>query len=174
MVNNVTSSSLLEATGMDDRNDGNVTYLSLLVFKWAVEQQHARVLDLSPHLGVGYILVEHDAIQDLTKKNHKEVRNGRRTKKPTAADYAMKPHQASVEYRIETFNISQYHISSRPVSTFWIYRIEPPRFRPLSPVLPVFFIMQNEKKRPTRYMYPFHVSFIGVTTSLSLQHACSM
>ena len=104
-VNNFTSSSLLEATGMDDRNDGNVTYLSLLVFKWAVEQQHARVLDLSPHLGVGYILVEHDAIQDLTKKNHIEVRNGRRTKKPTAADYAMKPHQVSVEYRIETFNI---------------------------------------------------------------------
>lgn len=48
------------------------TNLSLLVLKGAVQQQHAGVLDPSPHLGVRYVLVEHDAIQHLNQKRNKK------------------------------------------------------------------------------------------------------
>lgn len=56
-------------------------YLSLLVLEGAVEQQHPRVLDLSPHLGVCHVLVEHHAIHHLsTRKTHPRRQTGSQTK----------------------------------------------------------------------------------------------
>ena len=38
--------------------------LALLVLEGAVHEDNARVLDPAPHLGVGHILVEHDAVKN--------------------------------------------------------------------------------------------------------------
>src|SRR3990167_7841753 len=43
---------------------------TLLVLKRAVQQQDSWVLDLSSHLRMGDVLVEHDSVQDLTLLEH--------------------------------------------------------------------------------------------------------
>lgn len=42
---------------------------TFLVLQRAVEQDNPRVLDSSPHLGVSDVLVDHDAVNDLTVLN---------------------------------------------------------------------------------------------------------
>ena len=60
--------SLFEIFGIGELHSGH--RLSLLVLKGAIEEDDTGVLDLTAHIGVSDILVEHDSVKDNTVLNH--------------------------------------------------------------------------------------------------------